>query len=62
MEQILEFLKANQLEMEAENKAEMMARMEADRRERKAHHEEMMAGLKRLNATADAWLGEVKAW
>jgi hypothetical protein len=29
MEQILEFLRVNQLKMEAENKAEMMARMEA---------------------------------
>jgi hypothetical protein len=28
----------------------MMAMMDAKKRERKAHHEEMMAGLERLNA------------
>jgi hypothetical protein len=45
MEQTLEFLKANEAKMEC---------LLAGQREMKAHHEEMMAGLKRLKTTADA--------
>jgi membrane protein involved in colicin uptake len=53
MEQIMEFLKADKAESEAERKA--------DRAEMRAHHEKMMAGLKRMNAKMDAWLGKMEA-
>jgi hypothetical protein len=39
-----------------------MDKMMASQEEMKANNQEMMAGLKRLNATADTWLGETKAW
>jgi hypothetical protein len=49
LEEIMEFLKASQYKMDPE------------KAERKAHHEEMMAGLKRMNAKLDAWFGKTEA-
>jgi hypothetical protein len=56
LEQIMGFLKANQQKMDAD-KAESKAKRKADR-EMTA---EMMAGLKRMNAKMDAWLGKTEA-